>query len=77
VIMASPGLANPVLRAGELTVTGPDQAFISQAGAFASFGEPARLVRGPDGAVAEVHIAGNRSVSEAALAAELVARYEG
>jgi CubicO group peptidase (beta-lactamase class C family) len=77
VIMASPGLANPVLRAGELTVTGPDQATISQAGAFASFGEPARLVRGADGAVAEVHIAGNRSVSEAALAAELVARYEG
>ncbi len=77
VIMASPGLANPVLRAGELTVTGPDQATISQAGAFASFGEPARLVRGADGAVAEVHIAGGRSVSEAALAAELVARYEG
>jgi CubicO group peptidase (beta-lactamase class C family) len=77
VIMASPGLANPVLRAGELTVTGLDQATISQAGAFASFGEPARLVRGADGAVAEVHIAGNRSVSEAALAAELVARYEG
>jgi CubicO group peptidase (beta-lactamase class C family) len=77
VIIAAPSLANPVLKAGELTVTGPDQAYISQSGAFASFGEPAQLVRGADGAVTEVRMAGGRSVSEAALAAELIERYEG
>jgi CubicO group peptidase (beta-lactamase class C family) len=77
VIVAAPGLANPVLKAGELTVTGPDHAYISQSGAFANFGEPARLVRGADGAVTEVRLAGGRAVGEAALAAELIERYEG
>jgi CubicO group peptidase (beta-lactamase class C family) len=77
VVLAAPGLANPVLKAAELTVTGPDEARVSQASAFASFGEPARLVRGEDGGVSEVRLAGNRLVSEAALAAELTGRYGG
>lgn len=76
VLLASPGMPNPFLKAPELTVGDPDEARVSQAGAFASFGEPARLVRGDDGAVSEVLIAGGRSVAEAALAAELVGRYE-
>jgi len=77
VLLAAPGLANPVLKAAELTVTGPDEARVSQASAFASFGEPARLVRGEDGAVREVRLAGNRMVAEAALAAEMTDRYGG
>jgi hypothetical protein len=76
VLLASPGMTNPFLKVPELTLTGPDAARISQAGAFASNGEPARLVRNGDGTVVEVLIAGGRSVTEAALPAELVARYE-
>ena len=76
VLMAAPALANPFLKVGEVTLTGPDQGRVSQAGAFANFAEPASLVRGADGAVVEVRIGGGRSVTEAALAAELVERYE-
>lgn len=77
VLLASPGLPDPFLKVPELTLTGPDAARITEAGAFASFGEGARLVRGGGGAVSEVRIAGGRLVPEAALAAELTARYEG
>ncbi len=76
VFLANPGMANPLLKVGELTVTGPDEARISQAGAFASYGEPARLIRGGDGAVSEVMIGGSRLIPEAAMAAELTGRYE-
>ncbi|HLY78983.1 MAG TPA: serine hydrolase, partial [Caulobacteraceae bacterium] len=76
VILALPNLANPVAKAGELTVTGPDDARISQAGAFANFGEPARLIRDETGGVTDVRLAGGRLIREEALAAELVARYE-
>ena len=76
VFLATPATGNPLMKAGELTVTNPDEARISQAGAFASYGEPARLIRGEDGQVAEVMIAGSRLVSEAVLAAELTGRYE-
>lgn len=75
VFLATPAMANPLLKAGELTVTDPDQARISEAGAFASYGEGARLIRGEDGQVAEVMIAGSRLVTEAVLTAELTDRY--
>jgi CubicO group peptidase (beta-lactamase class C family) len=76
VLLAAPGAPNPLLKAGELEVSGPDQARISQAGGFATYGEPAKLIRGADGAVSEVKLGGGRLVSEAALAAETLARYE-
>jgi CubicO group peptidase (beta-lactamase class C family) len=75
VLLALPGLMNPLLKVGELTLTGTDEARISQSGAFGSFGEPARLVRGPDGGVCEVRLAGGRLITEAALAEEVAARY--
>ena len=77
VLIATPGLGNPFDKVAELTVTGPDEARIVEAGAFDRYGETVRLVRGPGGAVAEVWIAGGKMVSEAALAAELVSRYGG
>jgi len=77
VFLATPAMTNPLLKCGELTASAPDEARISQAGAFAGYGEPARLIRGEDGRVAEVMIAGSRLVSEAVLAAELTGRYEG
>lgn len=76
VLVAAPTAQNPFAKVSELTVTGPDQARISQAGAFASFGEAARLVRGADGRVASVQLAGSRLTSEAELSAEMIQRYE-
>jgi Beta-lactamase len=77
VLLATPGLAHPLLKVPEVTVSGPDEGRISQAGGFGSFGEPVRLIRGPDGALAGVQLAGTLMVREADLAAELTARYEG
>jgi len=76
VLFAAPGLANPVLKVSEITVTGPDEGRITQASGFGSFGEPVRLIRGDDGQVASVEVAGTRMVREADLAAELTGRYE-
>ena len=76
VILGLPNLANPVAKAAELTVTSPDEARISQSGAFGNYGEPARLIRDAKGDVTEVRLAGGRLVAEADLVAELTARYE-
>ena len=76
VLIAWPGLANPIAKTAELTVTGPDDARITQAGAFASHGEPVHRFRGADGAVSALQIAASRMVSEAELSAELTGRYE-
>ncbi|MEJ0064321.1 MAG: serine hydrolase [Caulobacteraceae bacterium] len=75
VILALPNLANPVAKAGELTVAGPDEARITQSGAFGNYGEPARLIRDAQGTVMEVRLAGGRLIAEAELTAELVGRY--
>ncbi len=75
VLLANPSLANPLQKVPELTLTGPDEARIGEAGAFASYGESARLIRSADGAVAEVRIAGGRLLPEAVFAAEVEARY--
>jgi D-alanyl-D-alanine carboxypeptidase len=76
VLIAAPGLANPVLKVTEVTVSAADEGRISQAGGFGNFGEPVRLIRGDDGRVASLQLAGTRLVREADLAAELVGRYE-
>ena len=76
VLIAAPGLANPVLKASEVAVTGPGEGRITEAGGFGNFGEPVRLIRGDDGQVAAVQVAGTRMVREADLAAELTGRYE-
>jgi len=76
VLLAAPGMANPFAKVAELTVTNPGEARVSQSGAFGNFGETARLIRAESGAVNEVHIAGGRLVTPAALAAELTGRYE-
>jgi len=75
VLMAAPGLANPFLKVPELTVDAPDAARITRAGAFASFGEPVRRLRGAAGEVVAIDSAGTRLLPEAELAAELGGRY--
>jgi D-alanyl-D-alanine carboxypeptidase len=77
VLATTPALTNPVAKTTELTVTGPDEAQITQTGAFGNQGETVSLVRGANGLVSEVRLAGGRLLAEADLAAELTARYEG
>jgi D-alanyl-D-alanine carboxypeptidase len=75
-LVATPGLANPLLDASEIEITGRDEGRIVLAGSFAHHGEQIRRERGADGAVAAIRLAGNRLLPEAELAAELRARYE-
>ena len=75
-LLAAPDQTYPFLKVAELTLTGPDEARVSQAGAFHSFGEPARLVRGKSGKVKALRVAGGLSLPEAALAKELTTRYD-
>jgi D-alanyl-D-alanine carboxypeptidase len=75
VVVAAPALTNPLFDAAELTPIGKDTARISKASGFASYGEPARLVRNRRGAVTEVQLAATRLRSAAALAREIRQRY--
>ncbi|HEY1751247.1 MAG TPA: serine hydrolase domain-containing protein [Caulobacteraceae bacterium] len=77
VLVTTPGLPNPMAKAGELTVGEDGAATITEASAFASYGEPAQLVRGADGQPVELRLAGTRLKREADLAAELTQRYGG
>lgn len=75
VLVATPALANPLVDATELTVGRKDTAVISKAGGFASFGEPARLIRNRGGKVTDVWLAASRLRGERAMAAEMRKRY--
>jgi CubicO group peptidase (beta-lactamase class C family) len=75
VVLADPGLTKPFQQAGELAITGPDEAMIVEAPSSASYGEPVRRVRNEAGEVVQMRIGSGRAVPEAALAAELLGRY--
>jgi len=75
VFVATPALPNPLADASELTVGRNDTAVISKAGGFASFGEPARLIRNRSGKVTDVWLAASRLRGERAMAAEMRKRY--
>ncbi len=75
VLLAAPGLMKPFLKVPELTVRGRDEALISQAGGFHSYGEPVSRQRDADGRVVAIRMASSRAVTEAVLAKELVGRY--
>jgi len=77
VLLANPDWPNPFLKVPELAITGCDEARIAQAGSFHSYGEPVRRVRGKDGKVKELRVAGGKALPESALAKEVIARYEG
>jgi CubicO group peptidase (beta-lactamase class C family) len=77
VLVASPGLANPVLDASEISVTGRDVGRVALAGSFVNHGEPVRIERGADGSVTAIWLGGSRLQPEATLVAELTERYEG
>ena len=77
VLVDDPGLAVPFSDASEIAVTGSDTGTIRFAPGIANFGEDANLVRGKDGRVREVWIAGTKYVPERRLASELKRRYGG
>ena len=77
VFVATPAFLNPLLDAGELAITGRDRGRIALAGGFANHGEQARLVRGGRGRVTELWLGGNKLLTEAKVAREMAARYEG
>jgi CubicO group peptidase (beta-lactamase class C family) len=76
ILIAAPGLANPLLDAGEIKITGHDDGRIALAGSFANHGETVVRERGADGSVIAIRLGGNRLLPESVLAAELQSRYE-
>jgi CubicO group peptidase (beta-lactamase class C family) len=75
VLVAGPGLWNPFMDASEITVTAKDRGRISLANGYGSHGEGVRRVRGRDGKVNELWFAGGKLLPEAAIVAEIEARY--
>ena len=66
VLLANPGLHNPVLDASEIDVTGRDHGQVVQAGGFANHGEPVRLVRDARRRITHLWHGGMRLETEAA-----------
>ena len=77
VLVDDPGLAVPFSDASEIAVTSRDSGTIRFAPGIANFGEEARLVRGKNGRVREVWLAGTKYLPERRLASELERRYGG
>jgi hypothetical protein len=77
VLVDDPGPAVPFSDASEIAVTGRDEGTIRFAPGIANFGEDARLVRGKNGRVREVWLAGTKYLPERRLASELKRRYGG
>lgn len=81
VLVASPGLSNPMFDASEIELTGPRRhgaahGRIMLAGGFANHGEPARLEFGANGRPKSLWLGGMQLLPEAALAREILARYD-
>jgi D-alanyl-D-alanine carboxypeptidase len=66
VLLATPGLANPVLDASELEVEAPDRGRVVLGGGFAQHGEPVRLERDARGRIVRLWHGGMLLQPEAA-----------
>jgi D-alanyl-D-alanine carboxypeptidase len=66
VLLANPGLPNPVLDATEIDVTGRDRGQVVLGGGFANHGEAVRLVRDARGRIGQLWHGGMRLETEAA-----------
>jgi D-alanyl-D-alanine carboxypeptidase len=80
VLVASPGLLNPLQDASEVSVLGDAQAGrvpgrITQAGGYASHGEPAQLTLDASGQAKALKLGGSIYKPEAEMAAEMQQRY--
>jgi D-alanyl-D-alanine carboxypeptidase len=81
VLVANPLLANPVLDASEIEVTGRDRngtasGHVALAGGFANHGEPVRLLFDGRGKAKEFWLSGGKMLPQAKVERELFARYE-
>jgi D-alanyl-D-alanine carboxypeptidase len=72
VLLANAGLANPVLDASEIEVTGTDRGHVTLGGGFANHGEPVRIERDARGRIRRVWHGGMALVPEVAVVKELV-----
>lgn len=77
VLVAAPALLTPFLDAPEITLDTPDRGRITRASGFSSPGETAELQRDSTGTVRSVRLGGGRLIDEAAMRAEMLARYGG
>jgi D-alanyl-D-alanine carboxypeptidase len=80
VLVAMPALANPLLDATEIDVTGRDRdgvahGRIALAGGFGSHGEPVRLVPAGEGGGGEFWLAGSLLLPEAQMVKEMRRKY--
>jgi D-alanyl-D-alanine carboxypeptidase len=73
VLLANPGLANPVLDASQIEVTGTDRGHVTLGGGFANHGEPVRIERDARGRIRRVWHGGMPLVREADAAKALAA----
>ncbi len=65
VLLVNPGLANPVLDASQIEVTGTDRGQVTLGGGFANHGEPVRIERDARGRVRRVWHGGAALLREA------------
>lgn len=72
VLLANPGLANPVLDATEIEVVRGDEGLVVLGGGFAQHGEPVRIERDARGRAVRLWHGGARLETEAATRAALV-----
>jgi D-alanyl-D-alanine carboxypeptidase len=72
VLIANPGLANPVLDASEIEVTATDRGHVTLGGGFANHGEPVRIERDARGRIRRLWHGGMPLVTENAAAKTLV-----
>lgn len=77
ILLAVPGSTDPFLNATELAVNGPDEAHVIEGNSFGIFGERVRRIRDAAGIVTEIYLGSGKVVPEAALAQELLAKYDG
>jgi hypothetical protein len=61
----------PFADASEIAVSGPDRGTIAVANGYGSQGEPVERIRGSDGQVKELRLAGGTLVTEEQVAEEL------
>ncbi len=74
VLLANPGLANPMQDATEIEVTATDRGHVTLGGGFANHGEPVRIERDGRGRAKSLWHGGMRLETEAAVRTALVKR---
>lgn len=74
-LVATPGLYNPFMDAGEITVSGRNRGTLSLAHGYGSHGEPAELITGRGGKAKEVKLAGWRFLTRAAAEREVKTKF--